>query len=669
MAVPCFMRDTAMQTLLPQSTVRASLLSGFLLYVCFSTKAMGATPGPHENDSLFVQRTLYVEARDAQRHAATTEYQRLVDQLQGYPLLPYLEYAALSPRLSRLPHAEVDQFLESYAGSFLAERLLREWVSQLARQQRWGDVVRYHNPANTTIILSCHALRARIETGDQSAFADVATLWNVGRSQPNECDPVFEAWIAQNYLTTDIAWQRFSKALQGGQRGLARYISRLMPSQERDLAELYLTIDSQPERLRNHGALNARSTEIQQIILHGVRRMAVIDAPNAMLMLHTHNDRQQFAANDMADMQRFIAMRLLLQGFVTETESLLRNTPELATETLVSWILRDAMRSQDWTRIEFWLAKLPPEAQQTERWTYWHARSLELKGTPDALVEAQILHQSLAQTRSFYGFLSADKIGTGYELVDKPVPVSDDQMLALYELPAVVRAYELYQLGDEINARSEWQHATRSMNHEQIVSSGKLADSWGWHRNSIQAMIQVGYWDDMQLRFPLAYADLFASAANEHNIQPHLLFAVARQESAFMHDVRSPAGARGLMQLMPGTARETAGRVGLRVTDNDLYQPDINIRLGSRYMAELLAQFNGNRVLAAAAYNAGPNRVRQWLRRTEQNPLPLDMWIETIPFAETRGYVQNVLAYSVIYGYRMGEMIAFLTEEEAASAL
>jgi len=624
---------------------------------------------PHVNSGTPLQRELYVQARDALNRGRTAEYQSLREQLLDYPLLPYLEYSALTSRLSRLPFAEVDQFLSSYPDSFLAQRLEREWVAQLAREQRWEDIVRYHRPTNSTTVLSCHALRARLQTGDNSAFEEVATLWNVGRSQPNECDPVFEAWMAQNYLTPDIAWQRFEKSLQAGQRSLARYITRLMPTREQTLAELYLLIDNQPERLRNNAALNARNAETRAIILHGVRRLAMIDAPAAMLMLHSHNDVHNFDSDTLTETQRFIAMRLLLQGFVQETESLLRNTPDLATETLVSWILRDAMRNQDWQRIASWLDKLPADAQQTERWTYWRARALEINGTPDAIAQARTLHESLAQTRSFYGFLSADKIAGHYELLDTPVPVTEAQMLALYEFPAVVRAYELYQIGDELNARNEWQHASRSMSHEQIVSSGKLADSWGWHRNSIQAMIQVGYWDDMQLRFPLAYSDMFSSAAREHNLQPHLLLAVARQESAFMHDVRSPAGARGLMQLMPGTARQTAGRTGLSITDNDLYRPDINIALGSRYMAELLAEFNGNRALAAAAYNAGPNRVKQWLRRTADNPLPLDMWIETIPFAETRGYVQNVLAYSVIYGYRMGEMIAFLTEEEAGSSL
>ena len=136
-----------------------------------------------------------------------------------------------------------------------------------------------------------------------------------------------------------------------------------------------------------------------------------------------------------------------------------------------------------------------------------------------------------------------------------------------------------------------------------------------------------------------------------------------------MSDVRSPAGARGLMQLMPGTARETALSAGMPVNTADLYQPGVNIRLGSRYLAGLLEEFDGNRALAAAAYNAGPNRVKQWLRRSADNPVPMDIWNETIPFLETCGYVQNVLAYSVIYGYRMGEPAPFLTEAEAGAIL
>ncbi|MEX0741097.1 MAG: transglycosylase SLT domain-containing protein [Pseudohongiella sp.] len=627
------------------------------------------------------QRAIYQRARDAAAQNNKDELERLRAQLQDYPLLPYLDYALLSERLTVLARTdsdgertdgqffEIDQFLAQNSNSYLGDRLEREWVSALARENRGAELVRYHNPDNTTTQLTCRAMQANFELGDYTTLADADRLWNVAVSQPNDCDPVFEAWIEEGFLTPDIAWQRFSKTLQAGHRNLARYISSLMPDRERALAELYLRIDQEPERLRDLESLSARNAETGEIILHGIRRMMTIDAPLAMLLLQSHNDFHEFAPDVIIEHQRMIALRLLLQGFVRETETLLRNTPSLVTETLVSWILRDALRSQDWPRIEEWIARLPDDARESERWRYWQARMLEQKGTAESNAQAQALYRSVAATRSYYGFLSADLLDTEYELADTPVAVDPLQVTELYNIPSIVRARELYLTGDEINARNEWQYAVQRMEPQQIAASGKLADSWGWHRNSIQAMIRIGYWDDMQLRFPLAYSDQFARVAAELDIPTQLLFAIARQESAFMHDVRSPAGARGLMQLMPGTARETALGAGLRVNTADLYLPEINITLGSRYLAGLLEEFDGNRALAAAAYNAGPNRVKQWLRRGVDNPVPLDIWIETIPFLETRGYVQNVLAYSVIYGYRMGEPVPFLTPAEAAAVL
>jgi len=517
-------------------------------------------------------------------------------------------------------------------------------------------------------------LRAQIELGNTAALLDVAPLWNVDFSQPNDCDPVFETWLAQGFLQPDIAWQRFTKTLQSRQMGLARYVSRLMPARERRLSELYLRIDGQPERLLNDAALAEPEPEISQIVLHGVRRLAQTDARQALTALNRHHAVHSFSAEELTASKQFIAQRSLQQGLVADAEAMLTIEPHLNSETLVSWILRDAIRAQDWQRMAAWIPRLPAEAQNSERWKYWWARALEQLvaagvDNDSTLPEAEQLYYELAQTRSFYGFLSADKLGLPYELVDRPVPVRQQDLSELYDQLAVKRAHELYVLGEEISARSEWQFAQSTMSAEQIVSSGLIADSWDWHRNGIQAMIRAQYWDDLQLRFPLAYSDLFASAATQLDVSQQLLFAIARQESAFMHDVRSSAGALGLMQLMPATGRETATRAGMRINDQDLLRPEVNIALGSRYLAQLLEDFNGNRAVAAAAYNAGPGRVRQWLRQTSSNPLPLDAWIETIPFTETRNYVQNVLSFSVIYAYRMGETVRFLNDEEINSSL
>lgn len=631
---------------------------------------------PAYTSDITQQREIFTQARAAIARNQTAGLDAMMAELADYPLLPYLQYQLLRPQLTSLATAGnsdvIDEFLDSQRDSFLGNRLEREWVSALAAQQRWSEVLRYHRPQNTTTTLTCHALRAQLETGDKSGLSAVEPLWNVDYSQPNDCDPVFEAWLAEGFLSPEIAWQRFSKIMQVRQTSLARYVARLMPERERELADIYLRIDSQPERLLSDVSLIRQEPEIREIILHGIRRLAPVDAKMALTVLDQHQRTHSFTDEEVTSARQFIAQRKLLQGFVTETETLINTHSDLKSETLVGWILRDALRQRDWQRMAAWLPQLPEEARQSERWRYWQARTLEelQAGGVDhdqATEAAEAIYYELAQTRSFYGFLSADKLGLPYQLIDRPVQVSEQSMLDLSSNPSIRRAYELYMTGDEVAARSEWQFATASMSAEQIAGSGRLADSWGWHRNSIQAMIRAGNRDDLQLRFPLAYSDLFASSAQEHDVSTQLLLAIARQESAFMHDVRSGAGALGLMQLMPATGRETASTLGMRVSDQDLLQPETNIRIGSRYLTQLLEDFDGNRALAAAAYNAGPNRVRQWLRQTSSNPLPLDIWIEIIPFAETRTYVQNVLAFSVIYGYRMNQPVAFLSEQEASS--
>lgn len=651
-------------------------LAGFLLLATLAPAASAQPAAPDVERRLVElasQRSLYLDARDALEERRTADFQRFLGQLEDYPLRQYLEYAQLTPQLAGLARrgsdaTEVDRFLTLYPGTYLANRLERTWVDLLARQERWSDVLRYHNPDNTTTELTCHALHAHLLAGNTTALDSVAPLWNVTRSQPSACDPVFAKWMEAGKLTPDVAWERFSKAIKAGQNSLARYVSGLLPAREQTLAELYLQVDRSPAMLREVTVFNEQIPQIREMVLYGLQQLAVSDGNQALALLPEYDTQHSFTAEEKLGLQRYIALRLLLQGHIAETEAMLQESPALISETLASWILRDALKKQEWSRVDVWLALLPADIRDTERWQYWRARALSEKGTADALAEARTLQESLARIRSFYGFMAADQLGMDYELADQPILVTQEQTEALLNIPAIERAHELYFVGEESNARNEWQHASANMTEEQIIASGKLADSWGWHRNGIQAMIRVSYWDDLQLRFPLAYADSFNTTATELSLSPHLLFAVARQESAFMHDVRSSAGAMGLMQLMPATARETATRAGMSITNQDLLTPAINIALGSRYLAQLLRDFDGNRILAAAAYNAGPNRVRQWLRQTSDAPVPLDIWIETIPFAETRSYVQNVLTYSVIYGYRMGKRVAMLTEDEAGSA-
>lgn len=483
------------------------------------------------------QREVFLAARAALTRDENAVYQRLMEQLDDYPLRPYLEYRSLSTRLSHLASTDhsapaVDDFLGQYSGTYLGLRLERAWVRELALQERWLDVQRYHNPSNTTVELSCYALHARLIGGDKSAFNEVATLWNVSRSQVNNCDPVFAAWIDDGQLTPVVTWQRFSKTIQAGRNSLARYVSTLMPEKERALADLYLRVDHDPHLLEDQTAFNVRTPEMLEIVLYGLRQLAVSDASLAWSLIEAYQAQLSFPLEDFVSLQRYTIQRLILRDEIEKAETVLLENPELINESFVSQIVRDALKDLDWSRVSAWIKRLTQEQRDTDRWQYWQAKVLAHEGNVEALIEAHNLLMLASQNRSYFGFLAANQLGVEYEFADQPVLVSPEQIQEVSEIPAIKRAYELYLIGDEPNALNEWNFASVQMTDAQLMASGRLAESWGWHRNSIQAMIRAQYWNDLELRFPLAYVESFNVTATEFSLPPHLLFAIARQESA-----------------------------------------------------------------------------------------------------------------------------------------
>lgn len=650
------------------STARFRTFITLLIISCSAVSgALAAAPADAERMQM---RKDYAAAQKALKENRLPAYKQLLPKLQNYPLLPYLEYDELTRRLSSLPKADVARFFETYPRSYLSDRLAHRWLRTLAEKNKWEDYRHFYQPhLGSDPELACHFLNARLQTGDKTAFTDVPALWNVDRSQSKACDPVFARWIAAGGLVPELLWERHYKTLVKGERTLANYISRQMAEPQRALAKLLQDVDSNPKLLSQRTRFSSQSPEMRQIILHGMQKLARSDAMAALELWRGYDAQQLFAHDDRREVQYTLASRLMRQQHPEAAEQLLASMPEVTRADLSEWLIRDALRKQDWEKAYEWLARLPVESQNTERWIYWRARLMEELAIKEA--DGRTPHDfytSIAATRSFYGFLAADKLGFDYGLVDKPMTIPEELMTVVEHSQGVQRAREFFILGQISAANREWYHTTRNMSTEEVVAAGRLAHRWGWHRHGIQAMIDAQHWDDLQVRFPLAYQQQLAQAAKTTSINPLFLYAIARQESAFREDARSPVGAMGLMQLMPATAREMAKRSGMSFQPQDLLKPEKNIALGSRYLNELLNQFNGNRILAAAAYNAGPSRVKRWLSKDDAK-LPYDVWIETIPFQETRGYVQNVLSFSVIYAYRTGAKQPVVTREEAASSL
>jgi len=626
-----------------------------------AAKKVSVKPDPRQ-----LERQKYDQAQKALNAKSMTEYNRLIVQLQNYPLLPYLEYQELTNRLISLPKQDVQTFFARYPDSFLSERLTHRWLRTLAQRERWAEYLQFYDKRLTDPELACLHLRARLATGDRTAFNDVAPRWNIEQPQSKACDPVFAEWKKAGFMTPDLIWERHLKAVIAANKGLISYLTNLMPTADRPMATLMQQVDANPRLLKQTAKFSKQSPKMKDVILHGLEKLARTNAKEALALWRGYDAQQLFDDSDRVNLKYHIALRLLYQDHEVDAEKLVASTPNLTRVDLLEWLLRESLRKQDWERVNEWIARLPEDARKTERWRYWQARTMEELDIKEINGEtASSIYNSVAPARSFYGFLAADKTGVNYHLLDRPMTFTNEQITAAENAPGILRAREFFARGDLGAANREFFHTTRRMPLEQMVIAGRLAEKLGWYRNAIQVMADAQYWDDLQVRFPIVYKEHVAKAAKQTSVNPLFIFAVTRQESAFVPDAKSTAGAVGLMQLLPATAKQTAQKNGLSFTPQDLIQPEKNIALGSRYLDHLLGVFDGNRILAAAAYNAGPTRVKKWLNKDKGAQLPYDVWIETIPYKETRGYVQNILSFSVIYAYRLGQETNFVTPAEA----
>lgn len=626
-------------------TLSPVLLAAIL---CTALPAAGAgAPDPARLESL---RREFVAAESALAAGREAELARHLAALRAYPLYPYLAAADLRRRLAGAPEAEVAAFLARFADTPPGADLRDARLYQLARAGRWQRFLELYRPPHETA-LQCLRLRALLATGRRAeALARVEPLWLSGRSQPDECDPVFAAWRESGALTPERVRARIRLAMAAGQPGLAGYLARFLPPAERPLVGLWRRVRVEPGRVRDPALLRRRGPLIDAILVDGLRRLARRDPAAAAAAWPQVRERHPFAPEAAAAALRGIGLELAWQHAPQALEWLEAVPAAYVDRSVREWRVRSAVRAGRWARVLHHVAALEPAARRQPRWRYWHARALEALGRGG---EARPLWQRLATDRSFHGFLAAEHLGQGYRFSDRPLRFDAAELAPIEALPAVRRARELRALGRDHAARREWHFAIRDMQRGDLARAAVVAGRHGWHGLAILTLGRIPYLDDLALRFPVAYGEPVREAAARRDLDPAWLLAVMRQESAFMADAVSPRGALGLMQLMPGTGRQLARSLRTRLRHrSELLDPGTSIRLGSAYLRELLQRFDGHPALATAAYNAGPAAVRRW--REAAGGLAADRWIESIPYAETRRYVERVLAYTVIYRARLG---------------
>lgn len=614
-------------------------------------------------DSLTIeqQRQLYEETQTKLRLKKITYSDVPYDKLENYPLTSYLKFQELNKKIRTVSGTEIDAYLSEYPGSWLSDRLRINWLKQLAASKKWTQFRQYYDSSVKSVELKCMYLQAEYRAGNKDILGEVSSVWNQGKSQPKACDRIFSTWLKSDYFTPEIAWSRYLKAIEKRKLSLASYIERHLKDDVKPLAKQLKNLYHYPSRLNRLLSKTDSPKEIEDVIHYGVKRYSRHNAKATLSLWEKFDAAYLLDADKRNETTEYLAYRLILDGKNDLANRLLERN-QVVSERIIERQLRDALKQQDWKNVKLGIAKLPEESQQSHRWRYWQLRASEALNELSQ-EKAQQGYLELSVYRDFYSFLAAERAQMPYELAHQSVQPAAETLSTVGKIPALERSRELFKLGKINQARMEWRYGTRGFDTPSLIAVGALANDWGWHRKTIESLGKAKFWDDLTLRFPLIYQDEIQKVANATTLAPEYLLAIARQESAFAPDARSPAGAMGLMQLMPATANQTAKRMGIPYRKKDLLVPQHNILIGGNYLGQMLTRFNGNRILATAAYNAGPHRVSRWLN-PENKRVDFDIWIETIPFKETRGYVQNVLSYSLIYSHLMGEEKKLLNQKE-----
>ena len=628
------------------------------VFVYLSLLACALPAEPIGGDNLAEDRKQFAEAYSALRSKQSQKAFELIKGLENYPLYPYFRYLDLSRRLHRRPTAQVREFLAAYDESLLADRLRGEWLSFLARTKQWSEFLHDYRPlANTK--LKCAQLTARIETGTlEGVLENARALWLVGKSQPDECDPAFARLKSSKLMDDQLIWQRIRLAFDNNKPSLARYLARGLGSSElRKSAEIWATAHADPIRSLKSPLLKQDNPVTREIVVHALQRLARKNIDKAVAIWQEYGKRYQFGAHESGAVLRAIAIAAARKNHPNRV-ALLDQVPAVAIDDVVEKRrIRAALEENAWTELVRWTADAPTGTTDILRWRYWRGRALQSLERIDA---AKLIFRELAKQRDYYGFLSADQLGYEYRMNDQRIAPSEVEIANILARPGIRRARELYLLDMPFKARREWRHEVEQLSPRQFEVAAVVVHSWGWYDRAILALGKAQAYDDLEIRFPLLHDDLVAKFAAKRGLDRSVLYSIIRTESAFMTDARSPAGALGLMQLMPATGRETARRIGTKLSNaRALLAPAKNITIGSAYLKQMLSRFGGSFSLAAAAYNAGPHRVRTWLPKS--GCVPADIWIDTIPFTETRRYVRRASFYATVYQWRLNEKIQPLT--------
>lgn len=618
----------------------------FLLGVLSVTPAAGA-PG----DAAVV---------DAQRAYAARRVVQLeraaADVPASHVLAPLVEYWRLA-LASRTDDARIADFLSRYPGTRMAEALRADWLKSLGARGDWERfLAEYPRLVRADASLQCYAHRADWARGNLARQREAVALWFTGRDMPSACSPLFAQLIEAGLIGSEDVWRRFRLALAASNPRVASVVAQSVAGSPPPSAALIDEATRAPSRLlANPGKLDFGRRGDREIALYALDQLARQNSSGAEQALRRWSPQ-------FTDSERRVAWARLATWAARRHEANALTWFAAAGEAETTdfqreWWVRAALRAGDWKTVERVIDSMSEDLRAQATWRYWRGRALQAKGSRGA---ANAIFLALSREHHYYGQLAQEELGPVLQAPLPNVKMGGDDLAAVSRNPGIARALALLDLGLRNEAALEWNWATREFSDAQLLAAAEVARRKEWYDRAIYTAERTRDMHDFELRFLAPYRELAREAARENGIDEAWVFGLMRQESRFVNVARSSVGASGLMQIMPATARWIAQRLGIRKFDpREMRDPARNIQFGAYYLKHVQTTLDGSPVLATAAYNAGPGRAQRW---RDTVAMEAAVYIESIPFAETRDYVKKVMSNAMYYAARFGQPSVLLKD-------
>lgn len=630
-----------------------ALVSSMICSATFATSVVAA--------DLKQQRDLYDQAQEFLDAKQVAQYLKIRPQIADYPLTPYIDYRTFLVDIAQRSPTEVESFIQEHQSFPFSARIRAPYLDELAKNGDWKTILAFQTSEPRGETYQCHYYNAHAQQGNEKiAFEGAEKLWLSGHSIADACDPLFEAWDKAGQKSDQMVVERMLLAFEARNGTLMSYLKKqVKSSQATGQAEQMQDLFGNPERVGAFAKKQQVTPFNQKLAELALKKLARKDVEQAQQQFSLVAQGQKLTEDTQQSLADYISFRLIN----TDSSSLAKwRDKQIARSSNVALIerrVRLAIQMADWPSVDNWIHKLPQPSQETLRWQYWLGRS-EIESGQKAQGHQRL--EKLIGQRNFYSVAAAKELKRSVEYPTSEISLDKSQLTGFST--ELIRIEELIDRDKITAAKSEWRWLLERADKKQQEMLAAFASFKGWHHLTVAASIKAQMWDNLQIRFPVAHRWWFDFYADKHSIDPITLMSLARQESAMDIEAKSPVGARGIMQIMPSTAKYTARKYKLTYQGkDDLYQVGKNIEIGSHYLDGLLKQYDNNRIFALAAYNAGPHRVKTWRNQT-QGKLDAYAFIEAIPFNETRGYVQNILMFETYYREVLGVDGAFLNQHE-----